>query len=397
MSDYLDILKEWEQNTANPVIFDHIDVLFPAYRFVLRNTKNGRRWASPEKLDLSTPHHPNKEKTVVCEDLYFREQGEWTEPVGIVEMLRNEYGLGNMYDVYRWVASRFCLDMPLPGGREEKVRNRRQALLQKLEDYFVWNLWNSPNPKRQKVLDYLHGRDFSDDQIRALRFGFVPSWEKVETYITSEKSGFSMNEMDEYCKVRGPKGTTSVGYLHTLAIPYRCGGDLKGFLFRLVEPSDMAAKYKATTDLDRKTCFFNMPADRNDKDIVIVEGEMDALMATSWGVENVVAIGGSDISGDRRTQLYDALGRGVKEITLCLDLDEDNEGKPNYEKRFKNNMKTIRTILDVCPSFDAIYVARFPFPSDPDEFIRNNGVEAFCDLLYDAPEWWRYIYEYKNS
>lgn len=54
------------------------------------------------------------------------------------------------------------------------------------------------------------------------------------------------------------------------------------------------------TDLDRKSAFYNITADPDPKDIVVVKGEMDALCATAAGIENVVAIGGSEITGERR-------------------------------------------------------------------------------------------------
>ena len=159
-----------------------------------------------------------------------------------------------------------------------------------------------------------------------------------------------------------------------LAIPYRCGGELKGFLFRAVE-SGITPKYKANSGLERKSTFFNIQDNRDPKDLIVVEGEMDALTATAAGIPNVVAIGGFDISGERRSQVFDAIGRKAKRITLCLDLDADKDGSPNFYKRFKAVRRSLYTIFDVSPDFNDVYVARFPYPSDPDEFIRQNGAE----------------------
>ena len=137
---------------------------------------------------------------------------------------------------------------------------------------------------------------------------------------------FSKQDLDNACRVRSEDGYTTIGRKHVLAIPYRCGGELKGFLFRAID-SDIQPKYKANTGLERTSSFFNMPSDRKEKSIIVVEGEMDALTATAAGIEGVVAIGGSDITGERRSLIYDALGRNTKKITLCLDLDADKEGK----------------------------------------------------------------------
>ena len=60
-------------------------------------------------------------------------------------------------------------------------------------------------------------------------------------------------------------------------------------------------------------------------------------------------------------------------------------------------MKCVHTIKDVEPSFEEIYIASFDTPSDPDEFIRKNGVEAFRKMIVDAVPYWEYLYEYKKG
>ena len=142
-----------------------------------------------------------------------------------------------------------------------------------------------------------------------------------------------------------------------------------------------------------------MPADREPKEIVVVEGEMDALKATAEGIPNVVAIGGSEISGERRRQVEDVLRRGVTRITLCLDLDplKEDPGQGNLASRHDHLKRTAHTIQDVDSSFEEIYVALFPEPSDPDEFIRGRGAGAFRTLLSEAVPYWKYSYDYHSS
>lgn len=395
--DYISTLREWEKTAADPVIYDNIDTLFPGYGFRHVNLGTERdRWISPMKMDMSQPRHPNKEKTCVCRiDMRFHENGEWEDSVGIIDMLMDVYGLGSVFEAYCFIAQKFGLDMPRRSSRglpSSGTQARRKRLLETLEDYFVWNMGNNPNRTRTEALDYLHGRGFDDKEIAARRIGFVPQWEKVESYITAPRFGFTKEELDEWCQVRGESGNTTVGWRHVIAIPYRCGGELKGFLFRACDP-DVSPKYKANTNLDRKSVFFNLP-EKPDDNIIVVEGEMDALTATAAGVSNVVAIGGSDISGDRRKQVYDVLNRGVREIILCLDLDEDRDGKPNQDKRYLATMKSVHTIKDISPKFENIRIVVLPYPCDPDEFIRKEGAQAFLKLVYDAPFWWEYVSRY---
>ena len=267
------------------------------------------------------------------------------------------------------------------------------------EPQFVWNLEKNGTQKAASVRSYLKNRrGISPEQASRLCLGFVPDWNKVVRYVCVQKK-FPKEVLDEVCCVENEDGYTAVGKTHVLSIPYECGGELKGFLFRRVDDTKDGPKYIANANLDRKSVFFNMAADRDPKQIVIVEGEMDALKATAEGVENVVAIGGSEIAGERRRQVEDAFRRGVDRIILCLDLDplKDNPAEPNEDGLYSHVMRSVHTIKDVVPSFEEIYVVRFPEISDPDEYIRNHGVGEFLRLLDAAEPYWEYVYGYNKA
>ena len=405
MDAYIEILREWEDNVAKPFAYEHVAELFPAYQFrrVNAGSPSKDHWASRYKLDLTIPKVKNAEKTVIYRsDLRFREQGDWDNPVGLMDLYMREYGLSDIFRAYKHLSDRFGLRMPESNGPEVRkavsARRTRESIMDELVSYFCWNLENNKTDKAARVRAYLsRERGFTPKQIRDLNLGFVPDWNSVIRRMTIDK-GFSLEDLDTFCGVRNSDGKTSVGKSHTLAIPYECAGVVKGFIFRRVGDGD-GPKYIATQELDRKSAFFNITADPDPKDIVIVEGEFDALKASAEGMENVVAIGGAEIAGERRSQVEDAFRRGVRRITLCLDLDEDKSvpGAAKQEERFEHIMRSVHTIKDVDMSFDEIYVACFPTPSDPDEYIRKNGIDAFRSLVNDAVPYWDYLYAYKHN
>ena len=138
------------------------------------------RWVSPLKIDLSRPKTPNREKTVVSScDLKFREQGDWNNAVNVIDRIMEDYNLGSVFEVYRFVADRFHMDMPTSTGnwRQNPERECRNQLLSCLENYFVWNLENNRGAACRKARSYLEARGFTGDWIRILRFGFVPGWD----------------------------------------------------------------------------------------------------------------------------------------------------------------------------------------------------------------------------
>lgn len=402
MDEYIDILREWERNVALPVAYEHIDELFPGYQFRrMQGAGVKDHWASRYKVDGTLPKVRNYEKTVIYPgDMKFREQGDWNNGISVVDALIRAEGLASVFEFDRFIAARFGLDMPRTDSAEVKqaaARNlKRKDLLDELLSYFIWNLNYNGGAKAAKTRSYLKNvRNFTPEGIEYFQFGFVPAWEKVVSYITCQKH-FSKEDLDAVCQVYGDDGKTVVGRTHVLAIPYECGGVLKGFLFRRVEGSEQP-KYIANTGLDRRSSFFNIRS--RAEDILVVEGEMDALTATAAGVPDAVAIGGSEVTGERRRQIEDAFRRGVKRITLCLDLDtvKDSGGVPNLAARHEHIMKTVHTIKDVDPSFDNIFIANFPEPCDPDEYVNRFGSAAFLELVGQAVPYWRYACDYFES
>ena len=407
MNDYIDILRDWEENVAKPFVYEHLDTIFPGFQFRRVSPGDPRKdhWASRFKLDGSIPKVKNAEKTVIYRhNLHFHEQGAWYEQsVGIMDMYMKVSGISDIYTAYKRLDEQYHLGRPEKDGPEVMRRVQQQAkknaVLDDLLDYFAWNMENNGGVKARAVRKYLMGeRGFTKEQISDLNLGFVPDWGTVMRYIVTKK-GHSLEDLEAACEVRNSEGKTSVGKYHTLAIPYECAGVLKGFIFRRID-GESGPKYIASQDLDRKSEFFNITADPDPKEIVVVEGEFDALKATAEGIQNVVAIGGSELAGERRSQVEDALQRrGVRRITLCLDLDaeKDNPSAPRREERFRHIMRSVHTIKDVDMEFEEIYVAVFPEPSDPDEYIRGKGVTAFRKLIEEAVPYWQYLFDYMRD
>ena len=341
------------------------------------------------------------DKTVVTSiDLKFHEQGNWDAGVGVIDMIMRQNGFSSVYEAYRFADSKLGLGMPVRGSNDltEMISKRdvRRKILNSLNDYFAYCLCSDKSPKAGKVRQYLRKRGFTDEQARDLSFGYVPDWNKVLRHMTFDLH-YAFADVDEACSVR-TDGRTSVGSRHILAIPVKRAGEVAGFIFRRIDDTLSGPKYIVNAGLDRRAAFFNIPAIVSG-DLIVVEGEIDALKATAAGIPNVVAIGGSEIAGDRRQQVQDALARGTKRIVLCFDLDEmkDATGTPNRRTRHDHVMKSIHTIRDVDPCFDKIYVASLPEISDPDEYIRNRGVEAFKSLLLNASPFWKYAFEYYSE
>lgn len=398
--EYIEILRQWERDVAFPLAYSRLDELLPEFGFRRRSGAGMRdHWASPYKIDGTAPKVRCREKTVVYpEDLCLREQGDWNRPVKVVDFICSREGLSSVYEFNCWLSRRFGLDMPKPDSPEVRraAARRLQAgeLLEELRDYYMWNLENNGSRAAGRARSYLmRERGLSWDALQAFGVGFVPSWEKVIHHLTVRK-GFPKDLFEEVCGDFPGEGRSPLGRSHTVAVPYVCGGLLKGFLYRATE-SDVKPKYLASPGLDRASVFFNMP-EKSSGRIVVMEGEMDVLSSAAAGMKDAVAIGGSEVSGDRRRQVEDALRRGVGSIVLFLDLDasRDGSGQPDYAGRYRHVMASVHTVKDVRPDFEDIYVVCPDIVCDPDSYIRERGQDEFLGLVAGAVPYWRYLYDH---
>lgn len=362
-------ITDWIKYELYPTLFESIDRALPEHNF--KRYSGG--WRSKTYLDGS-PHKDRADKTVVTKKAtgYILEQGGDT--LSLVDYVIKRDGV-EFIQAVKTLADVVGLQLPKGEFNQESYqRYKDQAtLLEDCNNYFIYCLENSTGADEVKA--YLSSRGYSDEDVKAMELGYIPDQDKLFKYLLSK--GYSQSLVDEVVKLN--KG---IGSTHRLTIPYRSGGSVKGFKFRTV--GDATPKYLNSTGLDRLGGFFNLSGIKGDKDVVIVEGELDSLSASARGVENVVATGGSSIAPE---QVKDAIKRGAKSFTLCLDRDPGKE-----VETYKKINSAIEVILG--EGVNRIYIARLPGSGDdkvdPDSLIKESGVEAFREALRGALPYYEY-------
>lgn len=363
-------ITDWIKYELYPTLFERVDTALPELSF---NRFPGG-WRSSLKLDLTSPKTKRKDKTVVSKKApgYILEQGG--DVLSLVDYVIKRDGV-EFIQAVKTLADVVGLQLPKGEFNQESYqRYKDQAtLLEDCNSYFIYCLENSTGADEIKA--YLSSRGYSDEDIKAMELGYIPSQDKLYKYLLSK--GYSQSLVDEVVKLN--KG---IGSTHRLTIPYRSGGSVKGFKFRTV--GDATPKYLNSTGLDRLGGFFNLSGIKGDKDVVIVEGELDSLSATAKGVDNIVATGGSSIAPE---QVRDAIKRGAKSFTLCLDRDPGKE-----VETFKKINSAIEVILG--EGVNRVYIASLPGSGDnkvdPDSLIKESGVEAFKEVLRKATPYYKY-------
>jgi DNA primase catalytic core len=363
-------ITEWIKDELYPTLFESIDRALPEFSFC----KWSGGWRSSLKLDLTNPKTKRKDKTVVSKKApgYILEQGG--DVLSLVDYVMRRDGV-EFIQAVETLADVVGLQLPKGEFNQESYQRYkdRATLLEDCNSYFIYCLENSTGADEVKA--YLSSRGYSDEDIKAMELGYIPSQDKLYKYLLSK--GYSQSLIDEVVKLN--KG---IGSTHRLTIPYRSGGSVKGFKFRTV--GDHKTRYLNSTGLDRLGGFFNLSGIKGDKDVVIVEGELDSLSASARGVENVVATGGSSIAPE---QVGDAIKRGAKSFTLCLDRDPGKE-----VETYKKINSAIEVILG--EGVNRIYIARLPGSGDdkvdPDSLIRESGVDSFKQAIREALPYYEY-------
>lgn len=260
---------------------------------------------------------------------------------------------------------------PLDKDTQDRIK-KAVTLAQIWEDansYFIYCLNNSESKTAQEVKTYLQGRGYTAEDIAELELGYIPSQEQLYKYLTETK-GYDKKTVEDAVKLNAGIGNT-----HVLTIPYREPvGRIGGIIVRAIT-ADTEPKYLYSTGLKRDEYLFNLRAQKGAKDLLIVEGLLDSLIATARGIDNVVALGGTGLN---KKQIETALRYGAKLFTLCLDND-------------KAGAEATPRALDQLQGQDRVYVALLPDGiKDPDQLIKEQGAEALRAIIQKALPYWKY-------
>jgi DNA primase catalytic core len=362
-------LTDWIKTELYPTLYESIDTALPEHEF--KRYSGG--WRSKTYLNSSS-HKDRLDKTVISKKApgYILEQGG--ETLSLVDYVMRRDNLEFILAVETLAKA---VGLQLPKGEIDLNTYQRDkdqiTLLESCNSYFIYCLENSTGA--DEVRAYLSSRGYSDEDVKTMELGYIPDQDKLFKYLLSK--GYSQTLIDEVVKLNKGIGTT-----HKLTIPYRSGGSIKGFKFRTIV--EATPKYLNSTGLDRLGGFFNLLGIKGDKDLVIVEGELDSLSATARGVNNIVATGGNSISSD---QIKDAIKRGAKSFTLCLDTE------PGKEEETANKINSaIEVILG--EGVNRVYIVNLPDlgggKTDPDKLIKESGVEAFREAIRGALSYYEY-------
>ena len=263
------------------------------------------------------------------------------------------------------------LHMPLPEMQNDPAYEKRRTLRERIylanrtaARMYHQLLWQ---PESSAILHYLQQRGLSDAVIRRFGIGAAPPSAQVGHRLMEE--GFAEEELVQAGLMLRREGRTFDMFRNRAMFPIiDTYGNVLGFGGRAM--GDAMPKYLNTSDTPafnkRYTVFAAnlLRKARGLTRVILVEGYMDVVALSQFGVEGVAATLGTALTPEQARLLH----RFAPEVHIAYDGDRAGQ-------------KAILRGLEVLEGENVpVRVLDFPGGLDPDEFIRQEGLEAFQAL-----------------
>ncbi len=279
-----------------------------------------------------------------------------------------------------YLANRAGLPMPVFDPGEKRVNKKRFYEMNAEAARFWHNYLLSPEGKAG--LDYLLSRDLSLPIIKRFGLGYAPdSWDALTGHLTAK--GYTAEEIKEaFLGGIGKSGKLFDYFRGRAMFPViDVSGNVVAFSGRQVAPmKEGDRKYFNTGDTpvfkkSRTVFALNIAKNSPEKELILCEGNMDAVSLHAHGISNAVASLGTALTADQCR----LLARYRDRVSICYDSDA--AGKKATEK-------AIRLLQAAGVKVKVIRLEGTDTAGkeikDPDDFVRTFGKMAFEKAAKEA-------------
>jgi DNA primase len=258
---------------------------------------------------------------------------------------------------------------------EDRRASERDRLYRALDAAAVWYREQLHHPDKGKVArEYLKRRGVDERTAERFRLGYAPqAWDELLKSLSRKGYAPSLLERGGLVNPR-PSGDGQYDLLrHRLIFPIVDLQDrpvaFGGRALDQAEPKYLNTKETSVFNKGRTLYGLNLAREtiRHDDEMIVVEGNMDALTCHQFGITSAVASLGTALTLDqvmlmkrfaaKAVLVYDADASGLRAMERAMGLFEEAE-------------LPVRVV--VLPS------------GDPDTFVRESGAEAFRALVERA-------------
>ena len=262
---------------------------------------------------------------------------------------------------------------------EEEKFNKSKKLYEALEiskSFFSSQIFDNDN---SSALKYLKNRGLSNDIINSYEIGYAPRGNKLEKYLISNGVSHEiMTLAGMTIKDENKKDNFYDRFRNRIIFPIRdIRNRVVGFGGRVINTEDQPKYLNSpeTPVFHKGGLLYNFskirPNIKNNDNLIVVEGYMDVVSLASKGLNNVVAPLGTALT---ETQL-NLLWKETDSPIICFDGDK--AGK-------QASFRASEIALKLLKPNKTLRFINLPDNLDPDDYIKNNGLENFNKYIKNA-------------
>jgi DNA primase len=288
------------------------------------------------------------------------------------------------YEAAKILADHCGIDIPLPSDKTKP--GEKEKLYQiALEGERQFSKVLQSSEKGSKARNYLKKRGIKAETVKTLKIGYaLPTWDAITHHLTKIK-GFSItNVVASGLSILKADGSAYDRFRGRIIFPIKnLTGKTVGFGGRTLKETE-EAKYINSPEspiYSKSYNLYGLNLSKNDIReegyAVLVEGYLDFIALYESGIKNVIASLGTSLT----TGHVGLIKRFTD--TVVFNYDPDSAGKA----------ATLRS-LDLLLSRDMkTKIMTLPEGKDPDQFIREKGVEAYKKCIEEAKPYMEYLIE----
>ena len=262
---------------------------------------------------------------------------------------------------------------------EEEKFNKSKKLYEALEiskSFFSSQIFDNDN---SSALKYLKNRGLSNDIINSYEIGYAPKGNKLEKFLISKGVSHEiMTLAGMTIKDENKKDNFYDRFRNRIIFPIRdIRNRVVGFGGRVINAEDQPKYLNSpeTPVFHKGGLLYNFskirPNIKNNDNLIVVEGYMDVVSLASKGLHNAVAPLGTALT---ETQL-NLLWKETDSPIICFDGDK--AGK-------QASFRASEIALKLLKPNKTLRFINLPDNLDPDDYIKNNGLENFNKYIKNA-------------
>lgn len=276
-------------------------------------------------------------------------------------------------DSIKFLADKVGMDLPEDNSYDASLSKRRLRMYEANREaarFYSKQLFGKDG---KAAVDYCQNRRLTKETVIKFGIGYaLDSWTSLKEHLNSK--GFTDYELFEANLLKKTsKGSYIDTFRHRLVFPIiDLRGNVLGFSGRRLREEDRG-KYVNTSDTlvykkGNEVFALNFARKSGKDSLILCEGNIDVVMLHQAGFTNAVAGLGTALTSEQAH----LMSRYASEIFICYDNDEAG-GKA-----------TARALEVLSKTNAKIRVLKLSGGKDPDEIIKNYGVERFRSIIDGA-------------